>query len=158
MQVAIALGLVGIAAYISSNKTFELFILAREFRSAGDEATRQLLFAAGKATLVLVGLLMLGSELYGKTTAIIGLVAGFFMVIPSTAGTIGLVFEKLQNWVYRRHEPYTANSSIFLTALLSSFTNCPMVRTSASVLLRAISSRRSVPMSRSASLVPKPRE
>jgi hypothetical protein len=114
MQIALALGLVGIAAYISSNKTFELFILAREFRSAGDQATRQLLLAAGKATLVgwqgtafdayyvlngitlvLVSSLMLRSKVYGKTTAIIGLVAGFFMVIPSTAGTIGLVFSLL---------------------------------------------------------------
>jgi hypothetical protein len=114
MQVAVALGLVGIAAYISSNKTFELFILAREFRAASDDATRQLLLAAGKATLVgwqgtafdayyvlngitlvLVSLLMLKSEVYGRTTAIIGLAAGFFMVIPSTAGTVGLVFSLL---------------------------------------------------------------
>jgi len=38
---------------------------------------------------------MLKDSIYGKPTAIIGLVAGFFMVIPSTAGTLGLGFSLL---------------------------------------------------------------
>ncbi len=111
LQVAIVLGLVGIAAYVSSNKTFELFALAKEYAGAALESERLILLAAGKAalagwqgtafdvyyvlngiTLIVVSALMLRQPAYGKTTAVIGLVAGFFMAIPSTAGLIGLIF------------------------------------------------------------------
>lgn len=117
LQMAMVLGLVGIAAYISSNKTFELLKLASEYAAlpgAGSPEERMILLAAGKgmllewqgtgfdayyvlngATLVIVSFLMLKDTVYGRTTAIIGLAAGFFMVIPSTAGTIGLVFSLL---------------------------------------------------------------
>ncbi len=46
-------------------------------------------------TLVIVSFTMLESPAYGRTTGIIGLIAGFFMVVPSTAGTLGLVFSLL---------------------------------------------------------------
>ena len=117
LQLALVLGLIGIAVYISSNKTFELLTLAGEYAaltSPADSPERLVLLAAGKTmllewqgtgfdayyvlngiTLVIVAFLMLKDDTYGRTTAIIGLVAGFFMVIPSTAGTIGLVFSLL---------------------------------------------------------------
>ena len=114
LQIAIVLGLVGIAAYISSNRTFELFALAREFAAETMESDRLILLAAGKTmlvgwqgtafdayyvlngiTLVVISALMLGNTVYGRTTAIIGLIAGFFMVVPSTAGTLGLIFSLL---------------------------------------------------------------
>ena len=117
LQLALVLGLIGIAAYISSNKTFELLALAGEYAAltgSADSPERLVLLAAGKTmllewqgtgfdayyvlngiTLVIVAFLMLKDDTYGRTTAIIGLVAGFFMVIPSTAGTIGLVFSLL---------------------------------------------------------------
>lgn len=91
--------------------------LASEYAAlpgAGSPEERMILLAAGKgmllewqgtgfdayyvlngATLVIVSFLMLKDTVYGRTTAIIGLAAGFFMVIPSTAGTIGLVFSLL---------------------------------------------------------------
>lgn len=117
LQLALVLGLIGIAAYISSNKTFELLTLAGEYAALtgpADSAERLVFLAAGKTmllewqgtgfdayyvlngiTLVIVAFLMLKDDTYGRTTAIIGLIAGFFMVIPSTAGTIGLVFSLL---------------------------------------------------------------
>jgi hypothetical protein len=114
MQLAIALGFIGIAAYLSSNKTFELFALSKEFFVAGGEAERLVLLGAGKAalsgwqgtafdayyvlngiTLLTVSALMLKGGPYGKATALIGLASGFFMTVPSTAGTLGLVFSLL---------------------------------------------------------------
>ncbi|MCK9171595.1 MAG: hypothetical protein M0P01_14385, partial [Treponema sp.] len=52
LQTGIMLGLVGIAAYISSNKTFELLSLSNQYFSAPDEQTKSMLEAAGKASLV----------------------------------------------------------------------------------------------------------
>lgn len=111
LQAALLLGIVGIAAYISSNRTFELLKLSGEYAAATDPDSRLMLLAAGKAmllgwqgtafdayyvlngiTLLVVSFLMLRSPEYGRTTAVWGLVAGFFMTVPSTAGTLGLVF------------------------------------------------------------------
>ncbi len=114
MQIAVMLGLIGIAAYISSNRTFELFALAREYSGTADADARVLLATAGTAvlsgwqgtafdayyvlngvTLLIVSLLMFRSPLYGKATAAWGLSSGILMMIPSTAGTVGLVFSVL---------------------------------------------------------------
>jgi len=117
LQIALTLGLVGIAAYLSSNKTFELFRLAGEYAALSgpaDAGERTILLAAGKVmllgwqgtafdayyvlngiTLVLVSKVMIKDHTYGKATGLIGLVAGFFMVVPSTAGNVGLVFSLL---------------------------------------------------------------
>jgi len=46
-------------------------------------------------TLLIISALMFRSRLYTKSTAAFGLAAGIFMIIPSTAGTIGLVFSLL---------------------------------------------------------------
>lgn len=110
LQVGIVLGLVGIAAYISSNKTFELWTIANEHFAAADPAERAMLEAAGKAsllgwqgtafdayyvlngiTLFIVSILMYRSPLYTKGIASWGLAAAIFMLIPSTAGIVGLV-------------------------------------------------------------------
>lgn len=114
MQIGITLGLIGIAAYISSCKTFELMSLSGQYFSGISDQEKNAVLAAGLVmikswqgtafdayyvlngiTLIIVSFLMLKSPAYGKATAVIGLVAGFFMTIPSTAGTIGLVFSLL---------------------------------------------------------------
>lgn len=113
-SLALMLGLVGIASYLSSTMTFEMAKLSVLYEATADEPTKAMLTAAGQglvlnwqgtafdayyvlngAALILFAILMLKSPLYGSTTAIVGLVSGFFMVIPSTAGTIGLVFSLL---------------------------------------------------------------
>jgi hypothetical protein len=43
------------------------------------------------ATLIISGV-MLRSNIFGKGTAYVGIVTGVLMVVPSTAGTIGLYF------------------------------------------------------------------
>ncbi len=114
IQIGIMLGLIGIAAYISSNKTFELLVLSRQYFQTNDGNTKQILEAAGKAllmgwqgtafdtyyvlngiTLFIISTLMYKSKLYNKTTATFGLFSAIFMIIPSTAGTIGLIFSLL---------------------------------------------------------------
>lgn len=114
IQIGVLLGFIGIAAYISSNKTFELLALSRQYSAALGETEKLALLGAGKALLlgwqgtafdayyVLNGIalfcisgLMFKSGFYNKTTAVWGLLAAIFMIIPSTAGTIGLVFSLL---------------------------------------------------------------
>lgn len=110
LQAGIMLGLVGIAAYISSNKTFKLLSLSNQYFSAPDEQTESMLEAAGKAspaswqgtafntyyvlnsiTLLIISVQMYKSTLYNKATATRGLLSGIFMMVPSTAEIIGLV-------------------------------------------------------------------
>jgi hypothetical protein len=43
-------------------------------------------------TLLIFAIVMLRSDIFSKTTAIIGIISGVLMSIPSTAGAIGLVF------------------------------------------------------------------
>jgi hypothetical protein len=114
LQAGIMLGLVGIAAYISSNKTFELLSLSKQYYMATDAQSRMLIEAAGTASmagwqgtafdtyyvlngiaLLLISIVMFKSPRYSKRTAAWGLAAGIFMAVPSTAGTLGLVFSLL---------------------------------------------------------------
>jgi hypothetical protein len=114
LQIGIMLGLIGIAAYISSNKTFEMLRLSQEYVRATDNNMRLLLETTGKSVLagwqgtafdtyyvlngialLIISILMFRSKIYNKTTAIWGLVSGILMMVPSTAGIIGLVFSIL---------------------------------------------------------------
>jgi Domain of unknown function (DUF4386) len=111
MAIALALGLVGIAAYFASNTAFEMLSISSQYAAATTDAQRSLFQASGQAmlaiyqgtafdvyyilnavaTLILSGV-MLRSNSFGKATASMGIVAGALMLIPSTAGTIGLYF------------------------------------------------------------------
>jgi hypothetical protein len=105
MMVAILLGLLGIASLFSSNPAFEMWQTAREYAKVPRESlltiAESLIFQwRGTAfniyyvlngiTLIVTTLVMRGS-IFGNRTATVGLISGFLMVIPSTAGTIGLV-------------------------------------------------------------------
>jgi Domain of unknown function (DUF4386) len=111
MAIALALGLVGIAAYFSSNTAFEMLFLSSQYAAATTDMQRSLLQASGQAMLaiyqgtafdvyyilgavatLIISVVMLRSTLFGKATAYAGMVAGVLMLIPSTAGTVGLYF------------------------------------------------------------------
>lgn len=111
MAIALALGLVGIAAYFASNTAFEMLSLSNQYAAATTDAQRSQLLAAGQAMLaiyqgtafnvyyvlnavatLIIAVVMLRSTLFSKVTASVGLVTGVLMVIPSTVGTIGLYF------------------------------------------------------------------
>jgi hypothetical protein len=85
--------------------------LSNQYAATTTAAQRSLLQASGQAMLavyqgtafdayyilnavatVLISVVMLRSDIFGKATAYAGMVAGVLMLIPSTAGTIGLYF------------------------------------------------------------------
>ena len=108
--IALALGLVGIAAYFPSNTAFEMLNLSTRYAGAETGAQSAALLAAGEGmlatyvgtafnvyyvlgaiALLIIAMVMLQSGVFGRRTAYWGLLAGVLMSIPSTAGTIGLV-------------------------------------------------------------------
>lgn len=108
---ALNLGLVGTAAYFSSNTAFEILQLNEHYTIATTPAQQSILLAAGQALLVkyegtafivyyilnaialiLFATAMRHSRVFSKNTAYIGICAGVLMLLPSTFGTIGLIF------------------------------------------------------------------
>lgn len=111
MIIALVLGLLGISAYFSSNVAFDMLSISNLYYDAGSETARTIFLAAGQTmlstwkgtafdiyyilngiTLIIISWVMLKSSIYSRKTAKIGLLSGVLMMIPSTAGTIGLIF------------------------------------------------------------------
>lgn len=111
LDLALLLGFLGIAAYMASNRAFEMWRLSGLHAAAETEVARQGLLASAQTmmlewqgtafdvyyvlngiALLLISWVMRGSAAFGRATAVIGLVCGVLMMVPSTAGTVGLVF------------------------------------------------------------------
>ena len=111
MAIALALGLVGIAAYFASNPAFGMFSLSSQYAVATTAVHRLQLEAAGQAimanyagtayvvsyilsgvALLIIAVVMLRSTIFAKGTAVVGLVMGIMMLVPASAGTVGLIF------------------------------------------------------------------
>jgi hypothetical protein len=109
MALATICGLVSIVTYIASNTGFNLLVLSGQYAAATTEAQRAAIRAAGQAMLaiwqgtaydvsyvlggvaaLLVAAVMLRSHVFGRVTAYVGLALGVLMLVPATAGTIGL--------------------------------------------------------------------
>lgn len=110
VTIGLLLGAVGMAAYMASNTSLEMLSLANAYDTA--DATGQIaLIGAGEAMLALfegtafdvyyvlsaVALFlfagsMLRSRLFSRATGFWGLAAAVLMVVPSSAGTVGMVF------------------------------------------------------------------
>ncbi len=109
--IAMLLGVLGVAAYYASNTGFEMLSLSRQYVLAASEAERTALLGAGQAllaiykgtafdiyyvlnaaALLIFAVVMLRSKVFSKATGWVGLAAGVLMTIPSTAGTLGLIF------------------------------------------------------------------
>ncbi|MDD4574183.1 MAG: hypothetical protein PHR69_08210 [Sphaerochaeta sp.] len=105
MMIAILLGLLGIASFFSSNPAFEMWQTAREYAKMPRESLltiAEALIFQWKGTAftiyyVLNGItlitttLVMRNSIFGNRTAMVGLISGILMIIPSTAGTVGLV-------------------------------------------------------------------
>lgn len=108
--VALAFGVLGMAAYMASPRPIEMLTLAQAYAGA-DEAERVALLATGDGmlatwmgtafdvyylfnlvTLLIFALLMYRSTTFSRGTAVWGLVAAALMAVPSNAGTVALVF------------------------------------------------------------------
>ena len=106
----LTLGLVSIAVYFASTVAIEMLLLSGQY-AAGTDAERAAALAAGGALLVTykgtafaayylmngAALLcfaaaMLRSNVFGRATAVLALLSGVLMVVPSTFGTVGMVF------------------------------------------------------------------
>lgn len=119
VTVGLLFGAVGMAAYVASNTAFEMLSLASAYEAA-DATGRIALLGAGEAMLavfkgtafniyyILNGIALfffagavLASERFSRAAGISGLVAAALMMIPSTAGPIGVVFAlaSLLPWV-----------------------------------------------------------
>lgn len=113
LPLALILGFVGIAAYYPTNPAFEFLYLAPKYAYASS-ADKMIYISAAETllahyvgtafdtyyvlnafTLISLSCLMIKSRSYSKFTAMIGLISGLLMIIPSTAGTIGLIFSIL---------------------------------------------------------------
>lgn len=111
MLIAAIIGFTGIAVYYISTVGFEMLSTSKQYYSVDSMESRQQLLAVGQGlmarykgtafdvyyvfnaiTLVLISVTMYKSTDFGKSSATWGLIAGIFMMIPSTAGTLGLIF------------------------------------------------------------------
>ncbi len=112
--IALMLGLIGTTAYFSSNKCVEMFFLTRnvsasispfEFSELKQSADILMLEWKGTAftvyyflnavSLMFYTIVMLKSFVFSRSTAVFGLISALLMSIPSTFGTIGLIFSML---------------------------------------------------------------
>jgi hypothetical protein len=114
MTVALVIGFIGIAAYYSSTVIFEMNALSHQYTEASTAISRDQITAQGNllllrykgtafdiyyvlnaVTLILISRIMLKDDTFSKSTAIWGLAAGILMLIPSTAGMLGLTMSLL---------------------------------------------------------------
>jgi hypothetical protein len=119
VTIGLLLGSVGMAAYMASNTGFEMLSLANAY-AAADATGRIALLGAGEAmlavfkgtafdiyyilsgiTLFLFAGAVFASQRFSRATGVWGLIAAAFMMIPSSAGTIGMFFAlgSLVPWV-----------------------------------------------------------
>lgn len=112
--IALVFGVAAIAAYYGSNTSFEMLSLSRQYYGATTEAQRIIPLAAGQAmletyrgtgfdsyyvlsaiTLLIFAWVMHRGVVFSRAATLWVLAAGILMIIPSTAGTVGLVFSLL---------------------------------------------------------------
>lgn len=113
VAIALAFGVLGMAAYMASPRPVEMLDLATTYGQASD-AERVALIAVGDgmlatwtgtafdiyyffnlATLLIFALLMFRTPVFKRSTAISGVIAAVLMAVPSNFGTVGVVFALL---------------------------------------------------------------
>lgn len=116
---ALALGLVGVACYFPSNPAFEMLTLSEAYAAAPAELRGRLLAAAeallagytgtafvvyyvlSAAALILFSWAILRGSRVPKRVGGWGLAAGILMLVPSSAGPVGMMFSlaSLPPWI-----------------------------------------------------------
>jgi hypothetical protein len=111
MTIALILGLIGISAYYASSVVFEMLSLSKQYAIAETTELKLQCLTSGQImlvtykgtafdvyyvlnaiTLLIISKVMFQDSTFSKSTAIWGLISGILMLIPTTAGTIGLTF------------------------------------------------------------------
>lgn len=110
---ALILGLIGIACYYPSNPAFEMMTLSNQYIQALPE--QQMIYLAAGETLMagyagttfnvyyvvsticllLFSYAIIKSPKFKKSVGLWGLISGFFMIVPSSAGVLGMIFSLL---------------------------------------------------------------
>jgi hypothetical protein len=110
MAIALAFNLLGTALILAANPAAAMLTLSDRYAAATTDAQRAVFLGAGQALLVnwsgtafdlgylfggigilIIAIVMLRSTIFGKFTAYTGLVMGAVMLVPASAGTVGLV-------------------------------------------------------------------
>lgn len=110
---ALILGLIGIACYYPSNPAFEMLTLSNQYFLSLPEQ-QNIYLAAGEALmagysgttfdvyyvlsticLLLFAYALIKSHKFKKSVGLWGLASGFFMLVPSSAGVLGMIFSLL---------------------------------------------------------------
>ena len=117
---AITSGLIGVAVYLASNQALEMFFLSQQYAQATTEAQRAVLLTAGNVLLVtnqpeapyqatgihlglilvliaglLISIVMLQSDIFGKVAAVCGILANGFALLLF----ITLAFAPALSWI-----------------------------------------------------------
>lgn len=114
MLIASAFAFIGLSLYFSSNVSFEMLSLSQQYFATADLAVQNQLLGAGRLALAIfmgtafdvyyvfsaIALLlfsyaMLNGAYFSKWTAYFGLAAGVLMLVPATAGILGITMSVL---------------------------------------------------------------
>ncbi len=114
MAIALLLGMVGVVAYLASATAFEMLSLSNQYITSYNDIDRTSVLAAGKVMMatwqgtafdvgyilgavsgIIIAFMMLKSGIFSKFTAWMGLITNLMMLIPPTAGTVGLTLSLL---------------------------------------------------------------
>lgn len=109
MLIALVIGLIGIAAYYSSTAAFEMLSLSGQYAAATSAEAKLRFLAAGEVmlaqykgtafnvyyvlnavTLIIIAWVMLRDTTFSRATGVWGLISGILMLVPTTAGKVGL--------------------------------------------------------------------
>jgi hypothetical protein len=155
--VAIAFGVLGMAAYMASPRPLEMLALAQAHNQA-NPVEQVALVAAGDGmlatwmgtafdvyyffnlvTLLIFAVLMYRSAVFTRATAVWGLVAAVLMAVPSNFGTVGLVFAlaSLFPWAV-----FAVLAATRLLRLATTPARAPRGRTDAPARRKAVASSR----------------
>jgi hypothetical protein len=110
MAIALAFNMVGAALILGVNPGAAMLTLSDRYAAATTDAQRETILAAGQALLtnwsgtafdvgyllggiaiLITAAVMLRSRIFGKAIAYTGLVMGALMLVPASAGTVGLL-------------------------------------------------------------------
>lgn len=111
LNIALLTGIIGAILYYTSNRSLEMLYLSRSFIETDDVYLKSSYLAVAQSyldlwkgtsfniyyvlsaiSLILFSRAMYLNQFYSKATAISGLISGTLMIIPSSLGTIGLIF------------------------------------------------------------------
>ncbi len=114
LNIALITGIIGAILYYVSNRSIEMLYLSNRYYLTSD-TTQQLsylhiaetyldlwkgtsfniYYVLSAMSLLIFSLVMMKDTFYSKKTALCGLISGILMIIPSSVGTIGMIFALL---------------------------------------------------------------